>query len=277
MRTDDKGPTRKEKSQEKTCGPDRDHTFIPGKPRRKACRKRVPPSSLMVWSSHPQQGDSTACTSKPPCFPTPTTFLPGDPLSVAAVTYRQQGDSASPTSKPPHLPTPTTFLPGDMLSVAAATSTETDHVPPFQALKCGPPFSNLLWRPLVFIPPSVALSPSILVLLMNTRKKNKSAHPGIPDMTPLQLASAQLASVDFPRTARRPSKKLTKDQQIAALNDELQALRELVLKVRYFVLHLSDLIALTAIHFPGPGGQQQCRDVAWHEWRYRPWNRWRGK
>ncbi|KAF9642383.1 hypothetical protein BDM02DRAFT_3133127 [Thelephora ganbajun] len=61
---------------------------------------------------------------------------------------------------------------------------------------------------------------------MNTRQKNKSAHPGIPDMTPSQLTSAGLSHA---QDAHRPSKKkLTKDQQIAALRDELRVTRELV-------------------------------------------------
>ena len=62
---------------------------------------------------------------------------------------------------------------------------------------------------------------------MNTCKKNKSAHPGIPDMTPSQLASAGLSHT--PKTHRLSNKKLTKDQQIAALKDEIQAVRELIL------------------------------------------------
>ncbi|KAF9778111.1 hypothetical protein BJ322DRAFT_1025213 [Thelephora terrestris] len=56
---------------------------------------------------------------------------------------------------------------------------------------------------------------------MNTRKKNKSARPGIPDMSPSMLALAGLLKV------RQPAKKkLTKDQTIAALRDELRAAQE---------------------------------------------------
>ena len=158
-----------------------------------------PPSNLMIWPSHPQQSDPTSYTSELPYFPTPMTFLPGDFLSV----------------------TPT-------------TSIEMDHISPHQALKYGPPFSNLLWHPLIFIPPLVVILPSISAPLMNTRKKNKSAHAGIPDMTPFQLTSAQLASANFPpqpQAAHRSLKKLTKDQQIAALKDELRATQELILNV----------------------------------------------
>ena len=59
---------------------------------------------------------------------------------------------------------------------------------------------------------------------MNLRWKNLSAHPGTPNMTPLQLALAGL-----PDTRPAPKKKLTKDQQIAALKKELQITKELLI------------------------------------------------
>lgn len=69
---------------------------------------------------------------------------------------------------------------------------------------------------------------------MNTCRKNKSAHPGIPDMTPSQLASAGLSRA---RNAGRPSnKKPTKDQQIATLRNELRAAQELISSVTFFLL-----------------------------------------
>ena len=77
---------------------------------------------------------------------------------------------------------------------------------------------------LLFIAPQ--LSATLSLFSMNTRKKNRSAHPGIPDMTRSQLSAAGLS-----RTSKTPStssKKPTKDQQIAALKDELRAIRELV-------------------------------------------------
>ena len=75
----------------------------------------------------------------------------------------------------------------------------------------------------------IALTLSV-ALLMNTRNKNKSAHPGIPDMTPSQLASANLSR--GPNTRRPPNmKKPTKDQQIAALKDELRAAQKLTSSV----------------------------------------------
>ena len=64
---------------------------------------------------------------------------------------------------------------------------------------------------------------------MVTRKKNQSTHPGVPDMTQLQLASAGLSHAqNVPRSSK---KKPTKDQQIAALKKELRAAQELMLDV----------------------------------------------
>ena len=80
-------------------------------------------------------------------------------------------------------------------------------------------------NPLVFI--TISLSP----LFMTTRSKNKSTHPGLPDMTPSQLSSAGLSRTPAPRR-----KKATKDQQIAALQDELRSIQELLSKVPSFYL-----------------------------------------
>jgi len=66
---------------------------------------------------------------------------------------------------------------------------------------------------------------------MNTRKKNKSAHPAIPDMTPSQLLSAGLSTCTS-ATRRSSRKKLTKDQRIAALENELRIAQEAVLNTR---------------------------------------------
>jgi len=66
---------------------------------------------------------------------------------------------------------------------------------------------------------------------MDTRRKNKSTHPGLPDMTPSQLSSAGLTRTPAPRR-----KKATKDQQITALQDELRSIRELLSKVSHFTL-----------------------------------------
>ena len=103
-----------------------------------------------------------------------------------------------------------------------------DHVPSYrecinttQALLCHP--NNLL-----FIIVSLLVAPS-----MNTRKKNKSKHPGIPDMTPSQLASAGLS-----RAAATRRRGPTKDQQITSLQDELRDLRELIANVTRFTLSL---------------------------------------
>jgi len=66
---------------------------------------------------------------------------------------------------------------------------------------------------------------------MDTRRKNKSAHPGLPDMTPSQVSSAGLSRTPAPRR-----KKATKDQQISALQDELRSIRELLSEVPHFTL-----------------------------------------
>ena len=106
-----------------------------------------------------------------------------------------------------------------------------DHVPsPPERIYTAQLFSALPQCYLLFIVLQLSDTPSTLT--MNTRKKNKSAHPGIPDMTPLQLSSAGLSRAS---TVRRPAKKkLTKDQQIAALEDELRSTRELILTVIVF-------------------------------------------
>lgn len=63
---------------------------------------------------------------------------------------------------------------------------------------------------------------------MNTRKKNKNAHPGAPDMTASQLRAAGVKNGTTPHR----SKKMTKDQEIAALKHEVRMAQEAVLKVR---------------------------------------------
>jgi hypothetical protein len=105
---------------------------------------------------------------------------------------------------------------------AMTTSTDMDHVSShrehiniIQAFLCYP--SNLL-----FIVISLSATP-----FMNTRKKNKSKHPGIPDMTPSQLSSSGLSRVPPANSKKGP----TKDQQIAALKDQLKSLRELISNV----------------------------------------------
>ena len=76
--------------------------------------------------------------------------------------------------------------------------------------------------------------PLSVTRFMNTRKKNRSAHPGIPDMTPSQLRSAGVSHTPKPR---RPStRKPTKDQQIAALQDELRAAQELIQNVSHYLV-----------------------------------------
>lgn len=57
---------------------------------------------------------------------------------------------------------------------------------------------------------------------MNTHPKNKSAHPARPIMTPAQLSAA---GIPLPKS-KRP-KKQTKDQQIAALREDLRLVQEM--------------------------------------------------
>ena len=128
------------------------------------------------------------------------------------------------------------------------TFTETDHVPSSSE---NINTARVCYRPsyhpqLLSIAHQLSATPS--PPSMKTRKKNQTAHPGIPDMTPSQLLSAGLSrtsntrrssntssrsSNTSSRSSSTSSKKLTKDQQIAALNDELRAIRELISSVSW--------------------------------------------
>ena len=69
---------------------------------------------------------------------------------------------------------------------------------------------------------------------VTTRQKNKTSHPGAPDMTPSQLASAGIACT------KNSKKAPSKDQQIAALKEELRAAQEAISNVsRVFLYFLS--------------------------------------
>jgi hypothetical protein len=116
----------------------------------------------------------------------------------------------------------------DPCSTGVTTVTDMDntpsnrgHINTIQPFSVSPQHLHLL-----FIDISLSATP-----FMNTRRKNKSAHPGKPVMTPSQLSSAGLP------VPRRP-KKLTKDQQIAALKDELRAAQEQVRNVFCFIVLL---------------------------------------
>lgn len=96
----------------------------------------------------------------------------------------------------------------------------------------------------------------IIILLsatrsMKTRQKNKSTNPGAPDMTPSQLRSAGLSHTTNARPPSTTSKKPTKDQQIAALKNELRAAQELISSVNYFPL-LSSQHAHKSVSFIDP-------------------------
>ena len=74
-------------------------------------------------------------------------------------------------------------------------------------------------------------------LSMNTRAKNKSKHPAAPVMTPAQLAAAGIS-----QPQKRPARKQTKAQQIAALEEDLRVTQELLQVVSY---------ACRSHYFPG--------------------------
>jgi len=129
-------------------------------------------------------------------------------------------------------------------TMTTMATTETDHVLLRQAYKYSPVSSGLLQYHLIFI--RLLLPALPFTVSMITRKKNKSARPGIPDMTPSQLASAGLSHA---QSTRRPSnKKPTKDQQIEALKSELRAARELISSV-IFLHCYSRLTTLKSIIF----------------------------
>ena len=59
---------------------------------------------------------------------------------------------------------------------------------------------------------------------MNTRAKNKTAHPAVPITTPARLLATGITKSQ----SKRPRKKQTKDQQIAALREDLRMAQELL-------------------------------------------------
>ena len=82
----------------------------------------------------------------------------------------------------------------------------------------------------IYPSPPLQLPATHLLPLMITHRKNKFANPGIPDMTPSQLSSAGLSHASSAHCVSG-KKKLTKDQQIVALQDELRTAQELILSV----------------------------------------------
>ena len=116
------------------------------------------------------------------------------------------------------------------------------HVPPsLDSINTTQVSSGILPHRLLFIALQLSVIP--LKFSMITRRKNKSAHPGTPDMTPLQLLSAGLSHT--PKSRRPSAKKLTKDQQIAALRDELRTAQELMSKAQVNPLTLAHHITTT--------------------------------
>ena len=172
----------------------------------------------------------------------PSTRLVSLPSNLMASRLRLWwGYPATYTSEHPHIPASRT---NPYSTAMTMTTTETDHVSSHQAYKYSPVSSGLLRYPLIFICLQLPAIP--FTVSMITRKKNKSARPGIPDMTPSQLASAGLSHI---RSSRRPSnKKPTKDQQIEALKSELRAARELISSVIFLYRYLR-LTSLKSIIF----------------------------
>ena len=66
---------------------------------------------------------------------------------------------------------------------------------------------------------------------MKTRTRNKSKHPAAPIMTPSQLFAAGISTPH----SKNPKKKLTKDQRILALEEDLRLTRELLRTVTMFI------------------------------------------
>ena len=88
---------------------------------------------------------------------------------------------------------------------------------------------------------SHSLSYPYLPPMPKTRAKNKSTHPAAPVMTPAQLAAAGIS-----QPSKKPRKKQTKDQIIAALEEDLRATRELLQTVfRSFSIPFRQLMRLS--------------------------------
>ena len=161
-------------------------------------------------------------------------------------------------------------------SIATTTHTEMDHVPSCRLHKYStgifrtasvfshPSFIPSLIHLLLFIalPSPATLSTSS----MKTCQKNKSTHSGKADMTASQLALAGLS--------QNVRKKPTKDQRIAALEEQLEIARELISRVTCFSLHHAHHIALTPARFPVPlrSPHRTRQRVTRHRWRHRPRN-----
>lgn len=165
---------------------------------------------------------------------------------------------------------PEDILCHNLFSIAMKTSTEMDHVPLRRVHKYKPGFPSVPQHYLVHIL-SIALQLLAIPSMssMNTRKKNQSAHPGIPDMTPSQRASAGLTK----NTTRK--KKPTPTQRIAALEEELQAAQDIISRVMNSTFLYLRLIKLTSFCLPEPlqqpcNAQRQYPVDPGHGWRHRP-------
>lgn len=126
-------------------------------------------------------------------------------------------------------------------SIVTTTTAEMGHVPLHQAYKYSPGISSISSvSSLSYLSHSQSAIPSVSSM-PKTRTKNQSAHPGVPDMTPSQLA---LAGLSRAQNTPQPKKKkgLTGAKKIKALEEELRIAQEIIARViDYFTMTL-DLV-----------------------------------
>lgn len=83
-------------------------------------------------------------------------------------------------------------------------------------------------------------------LMPKTRAKNRLKHPAAPIMTRAQLTAAGIPTPPL----NKPQKKQTKDQRIAALEEDLRITRELLQTVSTSSPLQSSLFTVYFSHFP---------------------------
>lgn len=178
----------------------------------------IPLPSSCPSRKHPWQQHTLACTSYCLCV-------------LMQRRSHHQPAVVCASSRQPHRPMWTTFRFTQRINTAYLSS----KLPQCHPISISLPLSTTLSLPLSTTPSMPAVS---------TRSKNKTKHPGAPDMTPSQLASAGLS---------RPAKpvKMSMAKEIAALKAELHAAHE-VIYVSAFALYFPYLVMLTSIYFSEP-------------------------
>lgn len=178
----------------------------------------IPLPSSCPSRKHPWQQHTLACTSYCLCV-------------LMQRRSHHQPAVVCASSRQPHRPMWTTFRFTQRINTAYLSS----KLPQRRPISISLPLSTTLSLPLSTTPSMPAVS---------TRSKNKTKHPGAPDMTPSQLASAGLS---------RPAKpvKMSMAKEIAALKAELHAAHE-VIYVSAFALYFPYLVMLTSIYFSEP-------------------------